>query len=463
MSKEQKYRIKNLSSNLTGISTYQDLQLVNAWGLARTSDTLWVADHGTGILTSYDFTGNKLSPQNVVLPVPVNMAPSPSPTYIQTQQLLARLNTPMLPPQTGTLYTAIGLPLTNTLLCFNKTQAGQYAFLNQTSYPSSFQEAFGPAYTNAFAQDLSQGPTGQLRLSMQNLETTITRLHQGGSDDVLDPSPTGIIINDTRGFVVGQEPGGPIASSQVIVAADDGVIYGYSPLVSTTASLQVNNTALSSVYKGLALLKHKLYVADFYNNRIDVFDSDWQPVLGLPFIDEDKCDPIPPDYAPFNIVAIRNRLYVLYAKQQPPNNFGTISWKGHGFISVFKSDGTFVKRLVSRGELNSPWGLTIAPEDFGQFSGQLLVGNNGDGRINAYTFKGKHLGTLKDKCDKDIVIDGLYGLATHQHALFCSSSPTKRTNGLLSRITLFHASSPHKKSPCKSKSPCKNKSPCKGK
>jgi uncharacterized protein (TIGR03118 family) len=119
---------------------------------------------------------------------------------------------------------------------------------------------------------------------------------------------------------------------------------------------------------------------------------------------------LPNHYAPFNVTLLKDQLYVAYA-QQDADAEDEVAGFGRGIVDVFDTSGHFVKRLISHGHLNAPWGMTIAPDDFGKFSGDLLVGNFGNGRIHAYDAKtGRFHGTVKDSDQKPIVIDGLWAL-----------------------------------------------------
>jgi len=119
---------------------------------------------------------------------------------------------------------------------------------------------------------------------------------------------------------------------------------------------------------------------------------------------------LPQGYAPFGIRAINGLIYVTYAKQNADRH-DDVAGRGHGFIDVFTPSGFLLERLVSRGALDSPWGLEVAPQGFGPFGGKLLVGNFGDGKIHAYgLFSGRPDGTLRTEHHEPIVIDGLWAL-----------------------------------------------------
>ena len=149
---------------------------------------------------------------------------------------------------------------------------------------------------------------------------------------------------------------------------------------------------------------------------------------------------IPAGYAPFNVQELAGELYVTYAKQDATLH-DDVAGQGHGFVDVFTNDGAFVRRLVTRGVLNSPWGLALAPAGFGHLGGALLVGNFGNGRINAFNATtGAREGQLRDSHGRPIAIDGLWGLrfgngnAAKTSELLFSAGPDDESHGLLGKI-----------------------------
>ncbi len=219
-------------------------------------------------------------------------------------------------------------------------------------------------------------------------------------------APTGQVYNNTGAFLLA---GG--GSALFLFAAEDGTISGWNSNDGSNAVMMVDNSGSGAVYKGLALGANSqgplLYAANFHAGTIDVFDGNFSPVtLNGQFQDPN----LPPGFAPFNIQNINNQLYVTYAMQDDVQH-DDVAGPGNGFINVFDMDGNFVQRLVSNGNLNSPWGMAIAPAQFGDFSNALLVGNFGDGTINAYDpASGNYLGTLQDSIGTAITIPGLWGL-----------------------------------------------------
>jgi uncharacterized protein (TIGR03118 family) len=271
--------------------------------------------------------------------------------------------------------------------------------------------------------------------------------------DVTSGAPTGQVFNtDPTGFVV-HDAAGNSGSARFIFDSENGGIDGWNPAVgatgpgpSTVTEVAVRNGA-NAVYKGLAIATASdghtyLYAANFRSGRVEVYDDTFTPVElpGGLFVDPR----IPAGYAPFNVQELAGKLYVTYAKQDPRLK-DDVAGQGRGFVDVFSTDGGFVKRLVSRGVLNSPWGLALAPQGFGRLGGDLLVGNFGNGRINAFNARtGAREGQLRDSHGKPITIDGLWGLrfgngnAAKTDELLFSAGPDDESHGLLGKIVVVH-------------------------
>lgn len=242
--------------------------------------------------------------------------------------------------------------------------------------------------------------------------------------DSVPALPTGLIVNESSGFVISS--GSNVASSYLIIATENGAIFGFNPLVDpSNAVIAVDNSSINSCYKGLAMVNNYLCATDFYNNRIDVFDFNFVHVTTFPFIDLEVLNPIPVNYAPFNIVNINDYMFVTYAQRSGVGNT-TVPGKGHGYVSVFNDEGLFVKRLISKGKLNSPYGIIKLPETFGELEHKFLIGNNGNGKLHVYNRDGDYVTTLKNKHHHKIIIEGLHGLAKHnddsQHVYFGAGS-----------------------------------------
>jgi uncharacterized protein (TIGR03118 family) len=218
-------------------------------------------------------------------------------------------------------------------------------------------------------------------------------------------APTGQVHNPTPGNFGG---------AAFIFASENGGIDSWKPADLTNA---VNNvpTTPSSVYKGLALGTSSsgatLYATNFRSGKVDAFNSAFQPAsLSGTFTDPN----IPTGFAPFGIQNVGGNLVVTYALQDSAKH-DDVAGPGNGYVDLYGPNGNLITRLVSGGmltsPLNSPWGIALAPSNFGQFSGDLLVGNFGDGKINAFDpTTGAFRGTLDDASGNPIVIQGLWGL-----------------------------------------------------
>jgi uncharacterized protein (TIGR03118 family) len=229
----------------------------------------------------------------------------------------------------------------------------------------------------------------------------------------MDSSPTGQVFNPTGDFVVKSKAG--MGPALFIFSSEGGQIIAWNPaadpIVNGKSTAQTEFSSKTAVYKGLAIASTRfgtfLYASNFHDNRVDVFNTRFHRVhLFGDFRDRH----LPRGYAPFGIRAIDGFIYVTYAKQDADRH-DDVAGRGHGFVDVFTPGGFLVKRLVSRGALDSPWGLEVAPRGFGPFGGKLLVGNFGNGRIHAYgLFSGRPDGTLRTEHHKPITIDGLWAL-----------------------------------------------------
>jgi uncharacterized protein (TIGR03118 family) len=225
-------------------------------------------------------------------------------------------------------------------------------------------------------------------------------------------NPTGIVFNSGPGFVVSN--GTASGPSVFIFVNEDGVISGWSPTVdSTNAIIAIDDGEEGAVYKGAALGESsngtRLFVTNFSEDSVDVYDDTFTEVE-----DEDAfVDPsIPDTFSPFGIENINGLIYVAYAKRDRAGE-DDVPGPGHGYVSVFDTDGNFIQSLISRGRLNSPWGLALAPPNFGNLSGALLVGNFGDGLIHGYDINtGAMLGTMTKPDGDPLILDGLWALHT---------------------------------------------------
>jgi uncharacterized protein (TIGR03118 family) len=225
-------------------------------------------------------------------------------------------------------------------------------------------------------------------------------------------APTGQVFNGTPGFEV--RDGDASGPALFLFDSEAGLVTGWNPGVPPpppSTQAQVGARGRHAIYKGLAIATTSagtfLYGADFHRGRIDVFDQGFDRVH-LPGRFQDR--KLPRGYAPFNVQELGGRLYVAYAKQDADRE-DEVAGPGRGFVDVYSTSGHLLHRLIRRGQLDAPWGLVLAPAGFGRFSGDLLVGNFGDGRINAYDPRtGAFRGRLRHEDGSPIEIEGLWAL-----------------------------------------------------
>ena len=257
-------------------------------------------------------------------------------------------------------------------------------------------------------------------------------------------NPTGIVFNGSEGFVT--HKGTASGPSRFLFATEQGVIAAWAPTVDLTHAIRmVDNSASHTSYKGLALsaggIGQLLYAADFFHARVDVFNSAFHQVTLHPgaFTDPD----LPHGFAPFGIQAIGGDIYVTYAKQDASGE-EEVRGPGLGYVDVYTPTGNLIRRVASRGRLNAPWGIAMAPAGFGSFSHTLLIGNFGDGRINAFLpISGASLGPLRNRAGQPIYVDGLWGMQFGNglanqpvNTLFFAAGPGDEEHGLYGRIDL---------------------------
>ena len=270
----------------------------------------------------------------------------------------------------------------------------------------------------------------------------------GQSAQGVPGDPTGEVFSGIPGqFEVGTTASPTtLAASNFIFDGEDGTISAWR--IGSTAAL-VTVPSAGAVYKGLAISNGpsgpRLYATDFAqgpgHSRVDVFDGSWNPV-NTPgaFVDPR----LPKHYGPFGIQTIDDRVFVTYAKQEAGSE-DEAHGRGLGIVDAYDLDGNFLGRVARRGQLNAPWGLAMAPGSFGRFGGDLLVGNFGDGQINAYAEMPnghfEHRGTLHVNHRK-LSIDGLWALEFgnggangDQQTLFFTAGINDEADGLFGTIT----------------------------
>jgi uncharacterized protein (TIGR03118 family) len=281
---------------------------------------------------------------------------------------------------------------------------------------------------------LSHSPNGPWQVSDNGtgLSTQYTSIGKQVPPAVTIPTPAGVktaaptgnVFNSTIDFVIRKNA--KSFASQFIFATEDGTISGFNPNVdSAHAILAVDRSAVSqgeftgAVYKGLALATSSsgnfLFATNFRFGMVEKFDAQFNLIASFtdPALASDCPIPGPPAqcFAPFGIQSINDQLYVTFALQDAAHH-DDVAGPGNGFVDVFDTNGNLIRRFASQGTLNSPWGLALAPADFGKFSNDVLVGDFGDGRINVFDpVTGAFLDQLRDGNGNAITINGLWGLA----------------------------------------------------
>lgn len=330
------YKETKLVSNIAGQAAVHDPNLVNPWGLARsTGGPWWIGDNGTGLSTLYDGTG-----------------------------------------------------------------------------------------------------------AIQNLVVTIPP-----SDPKVTPgSPTGTVFNgDPNAFQLSK--GNP---AFFIFVSEDGTISGWNPGVNLKAAQLVVNEKAKSVFKGATIAKATigghtgsfLYVADFRQARVRIFDADFKDAGWFGDLDDNDKDA---GFAPFNVQNIGNELFVTYAIQNAVKH-DQVDGAGNGFVRVYSPNGTLIRQFERGAFLNSPWGVALAPGDFGAFSHNILVGQFGSGEIVAYdAFTGRFRGTLRDSTGKNLVIDRLWSISTGDDGaegpattVFFTAGPNHEQDGLFGSLSAIN-------------------------
>ena len=327
----QHYTRTDLTTNSSTVSSAPnvDPNLVNPWGLSRSTDSpWWIADNGTGLSTLYDGTG-AIVPLVVTIPPPKNTQGTAAPT--------------------GTVY----------------------------NYTTSFEVASG-------------------------------------------------------------------APAIFLFVTEDGTKSGWNPNVNVNAAVVMINAPNQAIYKGLALATTaagpRLYVSNFKTGNVEVYDGNFKRQQA----EERFHDKLPPNYAPFGIQNVGGDIVVTFV-QRDPGSEDENDGPGLGFVRVFDTSGNVLVRVQHGTYLNAPWAIALAPGDFGPFSHRLLIGNFGDGTINAFNaFSGKFEGTLLDSTTGgSLSIDGLWAISFAGNGagngsateLYFSAGPNGESNGVFGKLT----------------------------
>lgn len=259
-----------------------------------------------------------------------------------------------------------------------------------------------------------------------------------------DAAPTGMVANPGAGFVVTDATKTKSGPARFIFAGEDGGITGWSPAVDgKNAEVAVDHSSDGAVFKGLAKGdlngQTYLYATDFHNGHVDVFDSSFVEQHWTGAFTDPR---IPKGYAPFGAQNLNGKIYITYAKQDADAH-DDVPGRGHGFVDVYDTAGTLLGRLQHGKYFSSPWGLTMAPADWGQFGGDVLVGQFGSGQIAAFDSRGKFDGLLRNKDGSPVTIDGLWGLTFGNGAknadpekLYFTAGTNDEADGLFGNLTL---------------------------
>lgn len=264
-------------------------------------------------------------------------------------------------------------------------------------------------------------------------------------------TPTGQVFNGVETeFVVTHD--GITGPSKFIFCTEDGTIIGWTEKKNEDGSfirpshgvIMVDHSKEGAIYKGITVSVNReggnrLYAVDFANNRVDMFDASFKPVS----VEGAFARPagVPADYAPFNVQELGGILYITYAKltKEPgEEEQGT----GLGYLAAFDYDGKLIREFEGGKDLDAPWGLAIAPADFGHASGRLLVGNFGDGKIVTYDLAtGKQEGVLKRPDGSPLEVEGLWGMLFGNgqslgdaNALYYAAGPAEEADGVFGKI-----------------------------
>jgi uncharacterized protein (TIGR03118 family) len=313
---------------------------------------------------------------------------------------------------------------------------------------ANLKNAWGIAFNPAGPAWVSNAGSSTTTVYDATGKLLLTVAVPAAASDTEGSSPTGQVFNGSTGF----------AGDKFIIANEHGTIVGWQP--SGGAKTRADRTAAGSVYKGLAIAGGHIFATDFHNRAVDVFDANYTKLATSGFADPT----IPADYAPFNIQELGGKLYVTFA-QQDADKHDDQQGPGKGFVSVFETSGKLIGRVASRGTLNAPWGLALAPSSFGsKLAGKLLVGNFGDGAVQAFdvsfttaasgggggggygyappvtptsTVHATYLGSLLGANGHKLAIDGLWALAVSPEGeLFFTAGPGGEAHGTFGKLSL---------------------------
>jgi len=346
-----------------------------------------------------------------------------------------------------------------TLSCANVYSAIADPLLRQTNLVSDVLPAAinDPNLTNAWG--ISEGPGTPFWISDNGTGVTTLYNVPGSpngavskvpltvsipSGSAATSAPTGQVFNNTAGSFKLQDGS---TKSLFIFDSEDGVISAWAPSLGTSAQIEVNNSnpdpTKNAVYKGLAIDNSggTLFATNFRSGMVEMYKSDGTSQFDLVGTFTDPT--VPTGYAPFGASVLDGKLYVTFALQDSAKH-DDVPGLGNGFVDAFDLSGGSMQRLVSGGLLDSPWGLALAPASFGSLAGDLLVGNFGNGAINAYNATtGAFVATLDGLDGNPLAIDGLWGLTVGNNAggglsnvLYFTAGPMGESEGLFGSLSV---------------------------
>jgi uncharacterized protein (TIGR03118 family) len=262
-------------------------------------------------------------------------------------------------------------------------------------------------------------------------------------------NPTGQVFNGTGGFMIMTSSG--LETALFIFSGEGGTIAAWAQTSGAAAVTAFDDGVVNgpdhAVYKGLALGSvsgaNYLYATDLHNNKVDVFDTNFAKPAAMQgkFVDPG----LPAGFAPFGITAVNGQLFVTFAMQDAAKH-DEMTGAGLGYVDIFDMSGNFVSRFASGGPLNAPWGIAVAPAGFATLQGQVLVGNFGDGTINAFMPNGTSLATatgpLVNSSGQPLAFAGLWSLVFGNgdsdkpvDTLFYTAGFASQTDGVFGSIT----------------------------
>jgi uncharacterized protein (TIGR03118 family) len=376
----------NLVSDLPGVARVHDPNLVNPWGISESgTGPFWISDNNAGLSTLYNVPGANNTPVSI-------------------NPLIVSIPTP------GNPLGATGAP-TGTVSNIDGGAMGGFTV-------SGVDKNGNPITASAVFLFVTE-------------DGTIVGWNPAVNPKGFDPAKAG-----TYGIIAVDNSGNNFKQSDP--AKQTGAVYTGL----TTASGATPGTPIFASDPDTTTV---LYAANFRSGKVEVYDTNFKAVKlkGGAFADPN----LPDGFAPFNVQVLGGKVYVAYAKQDA-NKHDDVAGNGNGFVDVFNLDGTpglagGQERLVSRGPLDSPWGLALAPSSFGALGGDLLVGNFGNGTINAFDpTTGASLGTLNGADGKPIQIDGLWALKVGNggsgggaNTVYFTAGPDHETHGLFGSLT----------------------------